>query len=84
MARSVTKRKKKSPATRRGGKGLQAPSFEGWENLEIQKFHSLKRSVSDFYYMEYKPSDNIEHIFTWMKENGYNNCLLYTSDAADD
>ena len=82
MARSVTKRKKKSPATRRGGKGLQAPSFEGWENLEIQKFHSLKPSVSDFYYMEYKPSDNIEHIFTWMKENGYNKADISSAKKA--
>ena len=71
MARSVTKRKKKTPGTRRGGKGIQAPSFSGWEDLEIAKFHSLKRSVSDFYYMQYIHTENMEHIFTWMKENEY-------------
>ena len=81
MAKSVTKRKKKAGA-RRGAKGIQAPSFEGWENLAIEKFHSLKRSVSDFYYMEFKPSDNIEHIFTWMKENGYNKADISSAKKA--
>ena len=64
--------KKKAPRLKRISKrGLQAPSFEGWENLEAEKFHRLKRNVNDFWYMNYKQSENIEHMFTWMKENGY-------------
>ena len=65
------RKKKKSSAPRRGTRGLQAPSFEGWENLDGAKYSRLKSSVHDFYYMNFKYSDNVEHTFTWMKQNGY-------------
>ena len=64
--------KKKAPRLKRVSKrGLQAPSFEGWENLDGDKFHRLKRNVNDFWYMNYKHNENIEHMFTWMKQNEY-------------
>ena len=69
MAISVRKAKKK--VARRNVKGLQAPGFEGWEKLEGDKFSRMKRGNSDFWYMNYKHTDNMEHIFTWMKENNY-------------
>ena len=63
---------KKKPSFKRISKrGLQAPGFEGWEQLDGSKFHNLKRHNNDFWYMNYKHSENIEHMFTWMKENGY-------------
>ena len=65
------RKKKKSSAPRRGTRGLQAPSFEGWENLDGAKYSRLKSSVHDFYYMNFKYSDNVEHTFTWMKQNGH-------------
>ncbi len=63
--------KKKVPLKRIRKRGLQAPGFEGWENLDGAKFHTLKRHNNDFWYMNYKHNENIEHMFTWMKENGY-------------
>ena len=69
MARGV--KVKRPPAKRRGVKGLQAPSFFGWEKLDGAKFHKLKLSVHDFYYMNYKYTDTIEWAFQWMKDNGY-------------
>jgi len=63
--------KKKASFKRISKRGLQAPGFEGWENLDGAKFHNLKRHNNDFWYMNYKHTENIEHMFTWMKENGY-------------
>ena len=64
--------KKKAPRLKRISKrGLQAPSFEGWESLDGYRFHRLKRNVNDFWYMNYKHNENIEHCFTWMKQNEY-------------
>ena len=63
--------KKKVPLKRIRKRGLQAPGFEDWEKLDGDKFHRLKRHNNDFWYMNYKHNENIEHMFTWMKENGY-------------
>jgi len=63
--------KKKTPLKRISKRGLQAPGFEGWENLSGDKFHRLKRHNNDFWYMNYKHNENIEHLFTWMKQNDY-------------
>ena len=76
------KPKKKVSLKRVSKRGLQAPSFEGWENLEVEKFHRLKRSVSDFWYMNYKHSENIEHMFTWMKENNYSKIEIANAKKA--
>jgi len=63
---------KKKPTFKRVSKrGLQAPGFEGWENMSGSKFHSLKQQNNSFWYMNYKHNENIEHCFTWMKQNGY-------------
>ena len=78
----MARKKSKTKFARRKVKGLQAPSFEGWENLEIQKFHTLKRSVSDFYYMNFKHTENIENIFTWMAENGYSKLDISSAKKA--
>ena len=45
--RSLTKKPKKKVSFKRVSKrGLQAPSFEGWENLEAEKFHrDIEKSV---------------------------------------
>ena len=81
--RSLTKKPKKKVSFKRVSKrGLQAPSFEGWENLEAEKFHRLKRSVSDFWYMNYKHTENIEHMFTWMKENKYSKSEISNAKKA--
>ena len=81
--RSLTKKPKKKVSLKRVSKrGLQAPSFEGWENLEAEKFHRLKRSVSDFWHMNYKHTENIEHMFTWMKENKYSKSEISNAKKA--
>lgn len=70
--KTLTKKpRKKARLPRRSVKGLQAPSFEGWEKLDGAKFHRLKTSVHDFYYMNFKHQDTIEWTWAWMKENGY-------------
>ena len=80
MAISVRKAKKK--VARRSAKGLQAPGFEGWEKLDGLKFSRMKRGNNDFYYMNFKQSDNIEHIFTWMKENSYSKSEIANAKKA--
>ena len=63
---------KKKPTFKRISKrGLQAPGFEGWENMSGHKFHIVKRQNSNFWYMNYKHNENIEHCFKWMKQAGY-------------
>ena len=70
--RSLTKKPKKKVTLKRISKrGLQAPGFEGWEKLDGYQFSRMKRSNNDFWYMNYKHNENIEHMFTWMKENQY-------------
>ena len=70
--RSLTKKPKKKVSFKRIKKrGLQAPGFEGWENLDGSKFSRMKRMNNDFWYMNYKHNENIEHMFTWMKANDY-------------
>ena len=70
--RSLTKKPKKKISFKRIKKrGLQAPGFEGWENLEGSAFSRMKRMNNDFWYMNYKHNENIEHMFTWMKANDY-------------
>jgi len=70
--RSLTKKPKKKVSFKRIKKrGLQAPGFEGWENLDGSGFSRMKRMNNDFWYMNYKHNENIEHMFTWMKANDY-------------
>ena len=80
MAVSIRKAKKK--VARRSVKGLQAPGFEGWEKLDGDKFSRMKRGNSDFWYMNYKHTDNIEHMFTWMKENKYSKSEISNAKKA--
>ena len=82
MAIPKSTKKRKVKLARRKVKGLQAPGFEGWEKLEGAKFHSLKRHNNDFYYMNYKHTENIEHMFTWMKENGYTKTEISSAKKA--
>ena len=51
MAIPKSTKKRKVKLARRKVKGLQAPSFEGWEKLDGAEFHRLKRNVNDFYYI---------------------------------
>ena len=70
--RSLTKKPKKKISFKRIKKrGLQAPGFEGWESLEGYAFSRMKRMNNDFWYMNYKHTENIEHMFAWMKANDY-------------
>jgi len=78
----VKKSKKKVPLKRIRKRGLQAPGFENWENLDGAKFHALKRHNNDFWYMNYKHNENIEHMFTWMKENGYSKTDISSAKKA--
>ena len=82
MALPKSTKKRKVKLARRKIKGLQAPSFEGWEKLDGEKFHRLKRQVNDFWYMNYKHTENIEHCFTWMKENGYSKSEISSAKKA--
>ena len=75
-------KKRKVPIKRIKKRGLQAPGFEGWENLDGAKFHNLKRHNNDFWYMNYKHNENIEHMFTWMKQNGYTKTEILNAKKA--
>lgn len=68
MARKKTKAQ--LAPRRRGGK-LAGPSFDNWEKLTPEAFHKLRHISNRFYYEEYKPVDLYPHLWTWMKENGY-------------
>ena len=46
MAIPKSTKKRKVKLARRKVKGLQAPSFEGWEKLDGAEFHRLKRIVN--------------------------------------
>jgi len=68
--------KKKTPLKRISKRGLQAPGFEGWENMSGSRFHTVKQQNNSFWYMNYKHNENIEHCFTWMKQNGYDKTTI--------
>jgi len=81
--RSLTKKPKKKISFKRIKKrGLQAPGFEGWENLEGSAFSRMKRMNNDFWYMNYKHNENIEHMFTWMKANDYSKTDILNAKKA--
>ena len=81
--RSLTKKPKKKISFKRIKKrGLQAPGFEGWENLEGYAFSRMKRMNNDIWYMNYKHNENIEHMFTWMKENKYSKSEISNAKKA--
>ena len=73
MALPKAKKKKVvrgAPRVRRGNK-LTAPSWEGWQDWDGQKFHRFKEASRAFYYENYKPVDLFPHTYKWMAENGY-------------
>ena len=72
---AIPKGKKKkvvrsAPRHRRGEK-VKGPSFEGYEKLSGEEFHSLRRRAIDFYYENYKPSDLLTYAYQWMKAQEY-------------
>jgi len=68
--------KKKVVTKRISKRGLQAPGFDGWENMSGARFSAQKRSNNSFWYMNYKHNENIEHCFEWMKTAGYDKATI--------
>lgn len=70
LPRAKKKAPRAAPRVKRGNK-LTAPSWEGWEEWDGQKFHRYKEASRAFYYENYKPVDLFPHTYKWMAENGY-------------
>jgi len=70
-----------APRVRRGDK-LKAPSWEGWEEWDGQKFHRFKGASREFYYQNYKPADLYPHTYKWMADNGYTKEQIKHAKAA--
>jgi len=84
MALPKAKKKKVvrgAPRVRRGNK-LTAPSWEGWQDWDGQKFHRFKEASRAFYYENYKPADLFPHTYKWMAENGYTKEQVKQAKAA--
>jgi len=84
MALPKAKKKKVvrgAPRVRRGNK-LTAPSWEGWQDWDGQKFHRFKEASRAFYYEKYKPADLFPHTYKWMAENGYTKEQVKQAKAA--
>lgn len=70
-----------APRVRRGDK-LKAPSWEGWEEWDGQKFHRHKGASREFYYQNYKPVDLFPHTYKWMELNDYTKEQIKHAKAA--
>jgi hypothetical protein len=66
-------RKKKAPRRaphiKRGAK-LEAPTWEGWEELTGEQFHRKATAAREWYYHNYKPVDLYPAVEEWMKQQG--------------
>ena len=66
-------RKKKAPRRaphiKRGAK-LEAPTWEGWEELTGEQFHRKAMAAREWYYHNYKPVDLYPAVEEWMKQQG--------------
>lgn len=72
MATKTRARKVKVAPVQRIRKGqLQDPTWEGAAEWDGQTFHRARQSASEYYYKNYKSSDLIEYIWSWMLANGY-------------
>jgi|14_taG_2_1085336.scaffolds.fasta_scaffold00009_53 hypothetical protein len=74
MAKTNLKpRKKKAPRRaphiKRGAK-LEAPTWEGWEELTGEQFHRKAQHAREWYYHNYKPVDLYPAVEEWMKQQG--------------
>ena len=78
-------RKKKvargAPRIKRGAK-LSAPGWEGWEDWDGQKIHRHREFVRQWYYDNFKTTDLIPFIYTWMADNGYTKEQIKNAKAA--
>ena len=59
-----------APRVRRGDK-LKAPSWDGWQDWDGQKYHRFRDASRSFYYENYKATDLYPHTYKWMADNGY-------------
>ena len=72
MVTKAKPRKVKIAPSQRIRKGqLQDPSWEGASEWDGQTYHRARQSASEYYYKNYKSSDLMEFIWTWMLANGY-------------
>lgn len=81
LPRAKKKAPRAAPRVKRGNK-LTAPSWEGWEEWEGQKFHRFRDASRAFYYENYKPADLYPHTFKWMADNGYSKEQIKHAKAA--
>jgi len=70
-----------APRVKRGAK-LIAPSWDGWEDWDGQKFHRFKQSTHAWYYENYKPADLWPSVFDWMKTQEYTPAQIKLAKAA--
>jgi len=70
-----------APRVRRGDK-LKAPSWDGWEEWDGQKYHRFRDANRAFYYDNYKAADLYPHTYKWMADNGYTKEQIKHAKAA--
>lgn len=72
-----------APRLRKGAK-LTEPSWEGYEKLSGAEFHRKRQGSHAWYYENYKSSDLLPAVWTWMQNNGYSKEDIKKAKAADD
>jgi len=70
-----------APRVRRGDK-LKAPSWDGWQDWDGQKYHRFRDASRSFYYENYKATDLYPHTYKWMADNGYTKEQIKHAKAA--
>lgn len=81
---AVLKRKKKviKGAPRKKGGKLLGPSFDGWETWTGAAFNRFRNNAHAFYYEEFKPSELLSSVWSWMKANNYTSDQIKKAKAA--
>ena len=72
-----------APRLRKGAK-LTEPSWEGYENLTGAEFHRKRQGSHQWYYDNYKSSDLMPAVWTWMQNNGYSKEDINKAKSAPD
>jgi len=66
------RRRKPTRATRiTNADKVKEPSWDGWQDMDGQKFHRFKQSTNSWYYQTFKPDELVKHTYEWMENNGY-------------
>jgi len=80
MAAKKTAKQAKTPKTPRNK--LKHPSWEGWEDWSGFEYGQKIDAAREFYYTNFKLSDLLPNVWSWMKEQGYSATEIKQARAA--